>query len=201
MLGKLGTATLLVVGTHIHNLDVREVELQAASHTVQTVWVTQQDRLADAFVLSLNGSLQHGWVTTLGEYHALWMETGCIMELAGELGFLTEQLAQSLLVLLPVGDRSAGHAAIHGSLGYGSRNLGNQTWVYWLWNEVLRTECKVVYVVNVVNYIWHRLLSQIGDGMNGSHLHLFVDGTGMNIECTTEDVWETDYIVNLVRII
>ena len=123
------------------------------------------------------------------------------MELAGELGLLTEQLAQSLLVLLPVGDRSAGYTTFHGSLGYGSRNLGNQTWVYWLWNEVLRAECKIVYVVNVVNYIWHRLLGQICDGMNGSHLHLFVDGTGVNVECTTEDIWETDNIVNLVWIV
>ena len=201
VLGKLGTATLLVVGTHIHNLDVREIELQAASHTVQTVWITQQNWFADAFVLGLYGSLQHGRVATLGEYYALWMETGCIVELAGKLGLLTQQLAQSLLVLLPVGDRGTGHAAIHRSLGYGSRYLGDEAWIHWLWNEVLRAECKVVDVVNVVNYIWHWLLSQICDGVNSSHLHLFVDGTGMNIECTTEDVWETDYVVNLVWIV
>ena len=129
------------------------------------------------------------------------METGCIVELAGELGLLTEQLAQFLLVLLPIFDRGASYAAFHGSLGYGSRNLGNQTWVYWLWNEVLRTECEVVYVIYVVHYVWHRLLSQVGDGVNGSHLHLLVDGTGVNVECTTEDIWETDNIVDLVWIV
>ena len=123
------------------------------------------------------------------------------MELAGKLGLLTEQLAQLLLVLLPVCDRSTCNATVHSSLGYCCRNLCNQTWVNWLWNEVLRTECKVVYVVNIIDYIRYRLLCQISDSMNGSHLHLFVDGACVNVERTTEDVWETNYIINLVRIV
>ena len=130
VLGELGTATLLFVCTHIYDFDVREVELQAVSHTVQTIWVTQQDRLADTLALSLHGSLQHGRVTALCEYYALWVKASCVVE----------QLAQLLLVLLPVCDRSTCNATVHSSLGYCCRNLSNQTWVNWLWNEVLRTE-------------------------------------------------------------
>ena len=37
--------------------------------------------------------------------------------------------------------------------------------------------------------------------MNGSELHFFVDATSVNVEGTTEDVWETDYVVDLIRIV
>ena len=201
VLSEGSTATLLVIGTHIYNLDALQVELQAVGNTLQAVWVAQEDRLADALCLSLNGSLQHGWVATLGEYDTLWMEASCIVELASQLGLLTEQLAQMLLVCLPVGDRSTSHTAVHGSLGDGSTYLSDQTWIDWFWNEVFRTEGEVVDMIYVIDYIWHWLLSQVGDGVNSSQLHLLVDGTSVNIERATEDIWETDHIVDLVRII
>ena len=56
-------------------------------------------------------------------------------------------------------------------------------------------------MIYVVHDVWHRLLSQVGDGVNGCHLHLLVDGTGVNVECATENIWETDNIVNLVWIV
>ena len=37
--------------------------------------------------------------------------------------------------------------------------------------------------------------------MNCCQLHFLVDGLGVNIQSTTEDVWETDYVVNLVWIV
>ena len=106
-----------------------------------------------------------------------------------------------LLVAFPVGDRCAGYTAFHSSLGYGCTHLCDKAWVYRFWNEVFRTEGQVVDVVNIVHHIWNRLLGQIGDGMYGSHLHLLVDGTCVNIERTTEDVWESDHVVDLVWII
>ena len=56
-------------------------------------------------------------------------------------------------------------------------------------------------MVNLINNIGNRLLSQVGNSMYGSHLHLLIDSLGMNVKSTTENVWETDYIVNLVGIV
>ena len=89
MLGKCGTTALLIVCTHIDNLDVAQVELQTRSHTVQTIGVAQQDRLANTFGLGLYGCFQHGGVAAFGEYHALRMQAGCVVQLAGEFCLLT----------------------------------------------------------------------------------------------------------------
>ena len=56
-------------------------------------------------------------------------------------------------------------------------------------------------MVNLIYNIRNGLLCQVGNSMYGSHLHLLIDGLGMNVKSATEDVWETDYIVNLVGIV
>ena len=93
MLSIGGTTTLLLVGTHINELDACEVEFETCSHTAQTVWVAKQDRIADTLGLCLNGSLHHGVVFALGKYYALWVFGSSSMDGACELSFLTKQLA------------------------------------------------------------------------------------------------------------
>ena len=56
-------------------------------------------------------------------------------------------------------------------------------------------------MINLINDIGYGLLCKVSDSVHGCHLHLLVDGTGVNVECTTEDIWETDYVVNLVWIV
>ena len=68
-------------------------------------------------------------------------------------------------------------------------------------NEVLATEGKVVHLIDIVDHVGYRLFGKIGNSVNGSQLHLFVDGGSVNVECTTEDVWETNHVVDLVRIV
>ena len=56
-------------------------------------------------------------------------------------------------------------------------------------------------MIHIVHHIRNRLFGQIGDSMNGSHLHLLVDGRSMNVEGSTEDIGETDHVVNLVGVV
>ena len=56
-------------------------------------------------------------------------------------------------------------------------------------------------MIDIVHHIGHGLLGQIGDGVNGCQLHLLVDGCGVNVEGTTEDVGETDDVIDLVGIV
>ena len=56
-------------------------------------------------------------------------------------------------------------------------------------------------MINFIDYIRNRLLGQVSDSVYSCQLHFFVDGTCVNVECTAEDIWETDYVVDLVWIV
>ena len=56
-------------------------------------------------------------------------------------------------------------------------------------------------MIYLVYDVWHRLLGKIGNGKYGSHLHLLVDSLCVYVESATEDIWETNNVVNLVRIV
>ena len=56
-------------------------------------------------------------------------------------------------------------------------------------------------MISLVHNIGYRLFCQVGNGMYGGNLHFFVDGFGLSIQGTAEDIGETDYIINLVRIV
>ena len=138
---------------------------------------------------------------TLGKYYTLWVHACCIMQIACELGFLTEQLHKVLLVRIPVGYGLSCNSTFDSCLCHSSTNLCDKTRVDRFRNEILRSEAKVVDMVNLIYDIGNRLLSQVGNSMYGSHLHLLVDSLGMNVKSTAEDVWETDNVVNLVGIV
>ena len=201
MLGVGGAAALLLVGTHVDDLNVRYVQFQPVGDTVQAVGIPQQDRYADAFLLCLYGRFHHRLVTTLCKDDALRM-VGCGgVEGAGQLGFLSQQLPEVLLVALEVLDRRACHAALHGGLGHRRTDLGDQPRVDRFRNEVLRSEGEVVHAIYLVDDIGHGLLGKVGNGFYGGHLHLLVDGFGMDIQCAAEDVGESDDVVDLVGVV
>ena len=129
------------------------------------------------------------------------MHACSIVKVACQLGFLAEQLHKVLFVRIPVGNGLSCHSAFDGSLCHSSTYLCDKTRVNWFRDEVLRTEAEVVDMVNLINYIRNGLLSQVGNSMYGSHLHLLVDGLGMNVKSATEDVREADNVVNLVGIV
>ena len=56
-------------------------------------------------------------------------------------------------------------------------------------------------MVYIVDHVWHGLLGEVGDGQHGSHLHLFIDGGGMHVEGSAEDIGESNHVVYLVWIV
>ena len=201
MLGVGGAAALFLVGTHIDDFYIGDVQLQPVGDTVQTVWVPQQDRHADAFLFCLYGSLHHRLMTALCKDDALRM-VGCRgVEGTGQLGFLPQHLAQVLLVGLEVLDRRACHTALHGGLGDRCTDLCYQPRVDRFRNEVLRSESQVVHMIDLIHYVRYGLLGQAGNRFYGCHLHLLVDGLGMDVQCAAEDVGESDDVVDLVGIV
>ena len=178
-----------------------EAELQLLCQLRDDLVVAQQDGVADAFGLCLYGCLQHGGVYGLGEDHAL--RVGCCggVELLRELGLLSEQHRQRVFVGFPVVDGLACHAALYGCACHGGAHLADESWVDGLRYEVVAAEVQVVHLVHVVHHVGHWLLGQVGNGVYGGHLHLFVDGGGVHVECAAEDVGESDDVVYLVGIV
>ena len=53
----IGSASLFLVGTHINELNASQVELQSVRYAFNAVGVSQQNRLANTFLLCLYSSL------------------------------------------------------------------------------------------------------------------------------------------------
>ncbi len=157
--------------------------------------------MTDTFGFCFNGSFQHVGVDTFGKYHTLRIAAGGIIQLTGQFGFISHQFAQVYAICIPVLDFGAGYSAFHSGFGYGTGNFGDKTRVYRFRDEIFRTERKVVYVVGCVYDIRNRLFCQVGDGVYGSNLHFLVDSFGVCVQCAAEDIWETDNIIDLVRIV
>ena len=123
------------------------------------------------------------------------------MQFSGKHSFLAKQLHQTVFVRFPIGYVFSCHATFHGRLSHSRRNLGDKAWVYGLGDEIERSESKVVNTIDVVNHIRNRLFGQVGNGVHGGHFHFFIDGCGVYIECTAEDVRKTNNVVYLVGIV
>ncbi len=157
--------------------------------------------MADAFGFRFNGSFQHIGVDTFGKYHTLRIAAGGIIQLTGQFGFISHQFAQVDTVSVPVFDFRASHSAFHSGFGYGTGNFCDETRVYRFRDEIFRAEREVVYMIGFIYDIRYRLFCQIGDGVYSGNLHILVDCFGMRVQCAAEDIGETDYIINLVRIV
>ena len=140
-------------------------------------------------------------MNSLGKDHALRMGGSGSVELLCEFGLLPQQHRKRVLIFLPVLDILTGYTAFDGGLGHSGTHLSNQSWIDGLWNEVVATEGEVVHLIDVVHHIGHRLLGQVSDSVNGCQFHLLVDSGSVYVEGTTEDVGESDDVVDLVRIV
>ena len=185
----------------VYHLNAFETQVEALRKFLYALIVTEKYRLTDTLSLCLHGSLEHCGVDTLGKHHALRMFLGCFLQLLCELGLLPHHLTELVLVSIPVGDGLTSHTAVDGSLCHSGTNLSDKTWVNWFRYEIQRAERQVVHLIYIVHHIGNRLLGKVGDGVNSSQLHLFVDGCGTNVKRTTEYVRETYYIIYLIRIV
>ena len=198
VLSVSSAAALLLVSAHVDDLHARKVEFQTIGDTSQAIGITKKNRMANTLLLGLYGSFHHCRMTTLGEDHTLRMQCCCSMQGACEFGLLPQHLAKMILISIPVLNWRAGYATLYGSFSHGGTNLCNQTRIHRLRDEIFRSECQVIDMVNLVYDIGNRLLGQVGNGIDSRHLHLFVDSFSVNVESTAEDIWEADNIVDLL---
>ena len=157
--------------------------------------------MADTFGFGFYGCFQHIGVGTFGKYHALRIAAGGVVKLTGEFAFVTHQFAELYAVSIPVFDVLAGYTTFHGCTCYGAGHFGDKARVNRFRDEVFRAETEVVYVVSLVHNIGYRLFCQISDSVYSGNLHFLVDGFSLSIQGTAEDIGETDYVINLVRIV
>ena len=195
------TAFLLRGVAQVDNLYAVDVQIERLGELGDDLVVAQQDGVADALGVSLHSGFEHGGVDGFGKDHTLGVSSSGGVELLGEFGLLTQQDGQRPLVLVPILDGLAGHTTVDGCLGDSSRNLRDEAWVNRLGNEIVASEVQVVNLIDVVHHIGHGLLGQVGNGVHGSQLHLFVDGGGMNVQGSAEDVGEANDVVDLVGIV
>ena len=95
----------------------------------------------------------------------------------------------------------AGHTAVDGSLGHGSTDFCDKTRIDGLGNEIVSSECEIVHLVDIIDDVGYGLLGQVCNSVDGSQFHLFVDGGGVDVEGSPEDVGEADDIIYLIRIV
>src|SRR5690554_6542463 len=94
-----------------------------------------------------------------------------------------------------------GHTAVDGSLGYCSGHLLDQTRIHRLGNDVFATEFQIQTAVGLHDVIRHRLLGQLANRVHSGDLHFLVDAGCTNIQRTTEDEGEAQYVVDLVGVV
>ena len=123
------------------------------------------------------------------------------MEVACKLCLLTKQHHKVLLVCVPVCNGLACYATLDSCLGNGCTHFRDESRIHGFRYEVFGAESEVVNMINLINDIGYGLLCKIGNGVHGCHLHFLVDSLGVNVERTSEDVWETDDVVYLVGIV
>ena len=191
----------LAVVAEVDDFDAFEAQLEFRGEFGDAFVVTEEDGVADAFVLGFHGGLEHRGVYAFGEDDALGVASRGLVELADELALLSDEGLEVCGVLVPVLDVLACDAAVHGSFGDGHRNVGDEARVDGLRDEVVASEDEVVDLVDGVHHVGHGLFRQIGDGVYGGELHLLVDGCGGGVECAAEDVGEADDVVDLVGVV
>ena len=125
----------------------------------------------------------------------------CIIKRLSHAGLMSHSETKILLILIPVCYVVTCHTRLNRSLGNSCRHLCYKARVDWFRNKVCWTESEVVYLINIIHHVWHWLLSQISYGMHCCELHLLIDGLCMHIKRSTENIRETYYVVNLIRIV
>ena len=201
MFGKGSSASLFLVGTHVHNLNSVEIEFQTIGDACQPVGIAKQDGETNAFRFCLHGRFHCRGVSSFSKDNPLGVHSCRIVEFAGEFRFLPKQLPQTLFVVLPVCDFMPSHPAFDGGFGYSGTYFGDESRIYGFGNEVFWPESELIDTVNLIYNVRNRLFGQIGNRPDSCHFHLFVDGRSVYIQCPTEDVRESDDIVDLVGVV
>jgi len=200
-LGIACAAVFLAVVARVHDGDAFQFEVEFLSTLCNHFLVAQQNREADAALVSLHGCLEHIVGIGLRKHHTLWRVLRRVGKAAEQLVVVAQHLAQFRAVSVEVVDRTARHARIHGRFSHGGRYGFDQARVECLWKNIFRTEFQVVHLVGGVHHRWHVLFRQIGNSAHSRQLHCRVDFGGRAVDSATEDVGEAQHIVDLVGVV
>ena len=108
---------------------------------------------------------------------------------------------QLLDVSLHVLNRARSHAAVLRSLGHGRRNLHHQARVKRFGDQVLGAKRQAFASISRSHHLTLLGLGQFGNRVNRRNLHLVSDGGGASVQRATEDIGETEDVVDLVVIV
>src|SRR6185436_19738084 len=165
------------------------------------LWAPDQDRLGELLVHHYLHRTQHALVFALCVDHPSWRLLGL-----GEYGLhdqtrVIHEVAELLAVGFEVGERPSRHAAFHRGFRYGRGDPGNEARIEGLGDNVLRSEADLFTFVGHRDDIRLLGLGQFSDGLHARELHLVGDTRGAHVQGTAEDEWETQHVVDLVRIV
>jgi len=114
-------------------------------------------------------------------------------------------VAVEFLQLVPIGfpvrNGPGGHAGIHGGLGHGGGDDGNEAGIEGLGNQVARTEGQVQPRIGHGHFVAHLFLGQGGNGFDTGQLHFFRNALGPHIQGAPENKGEAKDVINLVGVV
>ena len=163
-----------------------------------------QDRLREVFVHHDLHCTQHPFVLALGIGNALG--TGRDRLGRGEHGThehagLVDETRELLAVGVHVVDRTRGDARVGCGLSYGRRDAHDQARIEGRGDQVVRSEHQFLAGIGVGHLFADVGLGQVGNLAHAGQLHLLGDLGCAAVERATEDVGETQDVVDLVRVV
>ncbi len=108
---------------------------------------------------------------------------------------------QFALIAFKIVNCATGNAGFHCSLGDSCRNGCKQARIERDRDDITRTEARTAALIGGNNIVRHVFACEFCDRIDGGDFHLIVDRGGTNVECTTENIRETQNVIDLVRIV
>ena len=185
----------------VDDLHAIQGEPRGAGQLLDPLQAPEQDRPCDALIGHPSCGADETDVLGVGIDHLLRL-------LHGPGGDGVDQAVRGLEpglklgpVLVEVLDRSPGQAFVHGCLGHRGGHGPQHPGVERLGDQIVRPELELLQVICPEHRIGDRLPGQIGKGAGGGDLHLLRDRACPDVEGASEDEWESEDVVDLVRVV
>ena len=207
---------VILVGEHGHariGLGIDDIHVDAdfesqpevGHHAADVVAAPDQNGMRDALGDELLCGLQHVGVITFGKGEALARlvrgDLGGVHDRLHQEARSEDEAAELLAIGMEVGDRSRRHARIHRRFRHGGRDLGNEARIEGLRQDVVRAEEERFRAVGCEHDVGGLALGDAGQRGHGRGLHFRIDRRRADIEGAAKDEWETEDVVDLVRVV
>ena len=161
---------------------------------------TEQHRLGDVFPLQDEGSPQDLLVVALGHDHPSRVFLGAPEDHLEHFLIAIQAHRQAVPIVFQA-NRTTRDAAGDRRFRNLVRDLGRDSRVERLRDDVTGAEIKVLGRVNPPHGIRHGLLREGGQSTHGGDLHLVVDAGRFHVQRPTEDRRKAQHVVDLIRMV